>query len=104
MTAENPAVTVGLPVFNGENYLSGALESLMNQDFEDFELVISDNACFVPAQWLTADSRQEREGDDTSASGCLFRAVTRNRTPTGSSTGFGSRPLFLMAVLCHRHQ
>ena len=59
MTAENPAVTVGLPVFNGENYLSGALESLMNQTFEDFELVISDNACFVPAQWLTADSRRQ---------------------------------------------
>jgi glycosyltransferase involved in cell wall biosynthesis len=31
-------------VFNGEKYLAGALECLIRQDYEDFELVISDNA------------------------------------------------------------
>lgn len=42
MTA--PKVSVGLPVYNGENYLAEAIESVLRQSFTDFELVISDNA------------------------------------------------------------
>jgi glycosyltransferase involved in cell wall biosynthesis len=38
-----PRVTVGLPVYNGERYLRECLESLLAQDFTDFELIISDN-------------------------------------------------------------
>ncbi|MCK5145246.1 glycosyltransferase [bacterium] len=38
-----PKVTVGLPVCNGERFLSEAIESVLSQDFEDFELIISDN-------------------------------------------------------------
>lgn len=33
-----------MPVFNGEAFLSRALDSILAQDFPDFELVISDNA------------------------------------------------------------
>lgn len=36
--------SIGLPVYNGENYLRDALESVLAQDFEDFELIIADNA------------------------------------------------------------
>lgn len=39
-----PLVTIGLLVFNGERYLREALESLLRQTFQDFELLISDNA------------------------------------------------------------
>lgn len=39
-----PRVSIGLPVFNGQNYLSRAIESLLSQSFSDFELIISDNA------------------------------------------------------------
>jgi len=38
-----PRVSVGLPVFNGETFLEQALDSLLDQTFEDFEIVISDN-------------------------------------------------------------
>ncbi len=38
-----PRVSVGLPVYNGDAYLEQALASLLAQDFEDFELIISDN-------------------------------------------------------------
>lgn len=38
-----PRVTVGLPVYNGENYVADAIESVLNQTYMDFELVISDN-------------------------------------------------------------
>ena len=39
-----PYVSIGMPIFNAEKYLAGAIESFINQDFEDFELIISDNA------------------------------------------------------------
>ena len=37
-------LSIGLPVYNGENYLASALDSLLKQSFADFELIISDNA------------------------------------------------------------
>jgi glycosyltransferase involved in cell wall biosynthesis len=37
-------VSIGLPVYNGERYLTEALDSILAQDFEDFELILSDNA------------------------------------------------------------
>lgn len=39
-----PRVSVGLPVYNGERYVRQALDSLLDQDFDDFEIVICDNA------------------------------------------------------------
>jgi glycosyltransferase involved in cell wall biosynthesis len=39
-----PRVSIGLPVYNGERYLSVAVDSVLRQDYEDFELIISDNA------------------------------------------------------------
>jgi len=42
-THSGPVVTVGLPVYNGEQYLAGAIESVLKQDFQDFKLIISDN-------------------------------------------------------------
>lgn len=39
-----PSVTIGMPVFNGEKYLRESIESILNQTYIDFELIISDNA------------------------------------------------------------
>jgi glycosyltransferase involved in cell wall biosynthesis len=44
MLISRPRVTIGLPVFNGENYLQEALGSLLAQTYSDFELIVSDNA------------------------------------------------------------
>ena len=47
MSGENdykPRVSIGLPVYNGADFLEEALDSLLAQTFEDFELIISDNA------------------------------------------------------------
>jgi glycosyltransferase involved in cell wall biosynthesis len=41
---EIPAVTIGIPVFNGEAYLEDALRSALGQTRDDLEVVISDNA------------------------------------------------------------
>ena len=39
-----PRLTIGLPVYNGENYLAEAIEALLGQTYENFELIIADNA------------------------------------------------------------
>ncbi len=44
MLNRNPKVSLGIPVYNGENYLSVCLESLLGQTFTDFEIIIVDNA------------------------------------------------------------
>ena len=41
--AEQPKVSVILPVWNGERYVSQAVESILSQTFQDFELVIVDD-------------------------------------------------------------
>ena len=39
-----PKISIGIPVYNGDSYLDSAIESVLNQNFIDFELIISDNA------------------------------------------------------------
>lgn len=39
-----PKISIGMPVYNGEQYIKSALDSLLGQTFSDFELIISDNA------------------------------------------------------------
>ena len=39
-----PKVSIGLPVYNGERFLTQALDSLLAQTFTDFEVIICDNA------------------------------------------------------------
>jgi hypothetical protein len=36
--------SIGVPVYNGGRFLRGALDSLLAQDYPDFEIIISDNA------------------------------------------------------------
>jgi glycosyltransferase involved in cell wall biosynthesis len=42
--AGSPRVSLGMPVYNAERYLEQALDSLLAQTFENFEIVICDNA------------------------------------------------------------
>lgn len=39
-----PKVSIGIPVYNGEQFIADALDSILAQSFEDFEVVICDNA------------------------------------------------------------
>jgi glycosyltransferase involved in cell wall biosynthesis len=38
-----PTVSVLLPVYNGGRYLQGAVQSILNQSFSDFELIVVDD-------------------------------------------------------------
>lgn len=39
-----PRVSIGIPVYNGANFLREAIDALLAQSFTDFEILISDNA------------------------------------------------------------
>jgi glycosyltransferase involved in cell wall biosynthesis len=57
-----PRLSIGLAVYNGENYLAESLEALLGQTYTDFELIISDNASAdstaeICAQYARQDSR-----------------------------------------------
>jgi len=42
--AAPPRLSIGLPVYNGQDYLAESLDALLGQSYSDFELIISDNA------------------------------------------------------------
>ncbi len=55
-----PLVTVGIPVYNGEKFLKKRLDSIQNQTFKNFEVIISDNA----SNDLTSDICKQYENLD----------------------------------------
>ena len=77
---KSPRVSLGMPVYNAERYIEEALDSLLEQTFTDFEIVISDNA-----------------STDRTAEICRAYATTderirfiRNRTNYGVISNFNS--------------
>ncbi len=57
-----PRVSIGVPVYNGENYLAEMFESLAAQTFTDYEVIVSDNAstdstAAIVERWATNDAR-----------------------------------------------
>jgi len=51
----SPRVSLGLPVYNGSEYVGAALESLLRQTYSDYEIVISDNASTDDTEKLCRD-------------------------------------------------
>ncbi len=57
-----PLVSIGMPVYNGDRYLCLALDSILAQDYQNFELIISDNNSMdstskICEQYTAKDSR-----------------------------------------------
>lgn len=44
MPDPTPRLTIGLPVYNGAQFIAEAIDSILAQTYKDFQLVISDNA------------------------------------------------------------
>lgn len=58
----SPKVSIGLPVYNGERYLAESIDSLLAQTYNDFELIITDNASTdatenICREYVNKDSR-----------------------------------------------
>lgn len=56
----SPKVSVGMPVYNGEEHISHALDSILGQTFGDFELIICDNAS-TDATWEICRDYEKRD-------------------------------------------
>lgn len=55
-----PRLSVCIPVHNGERYLAQAVESVLHQGFDDYELVICDDASTDTTSEICARYREER--------------------------------------------
>ena len=44
VSEKKPKISIGLPVYNGAKTIEKSINSLLSQTFQDFELIISDNA------------------------------------------------------------
>ena len=81
-------VTIGLPVFNGGNYLEQALASIQAQTFQDFVVHISDNGSEdqtpeIAAAWAAKDSRftHDRLAENCGAAENFNRVLRQCSTP-----------------------
>src|SRR5215469_14938023 len=66
-----PLVSIGLPTYNRAQSLREALKSLSSQDYENIEIIVSNNASVddtetVIAEWSARDSRIKRISQSTS--------------------------------------
>ena len=50
-----PRVGIGMPVYNGERYLEETITATLAQTFEDFELIIADNASTDKTEQICRD-------------------------------------------------
>ena len=69
-----PLVSIGVPIYNEEKHLAEVLDSLLAQDYENFEIVISDNASTDGTQricekYAAADRRVRYYRHDTHVHG-----------------------------------
>jgi len=56
----NPRVSVLLPVYNGEKYLAGAIDSLLGQTLSDFELLVLDDGSTDASRAIAESYKDQR--------------------------------------------
>lgn len=67
---KGPTLSIGLPVYNGQNYLDQAVAAVLGQRYTDFELILCDNASTDRTQaiceaFAAADPRVRYERSET---------------------------------------
>ncbi|WP_407495136.1 glycosyltransferase family 2 protein [Pseudooceanicola sp. MF1-13] len=84
----SPAISIGMPVYNGADFLSEAVHSLLEQTFTDFELIISDNGStdtteVICRAFAEQDSRVRyvRQAKNLGAAGNFLFVLSQARAP-----------------------
>lgn len=61
MEKKLPLVSIGMPTYNGDEFIQNAIQSLLNQSCKNFELIISDNASSDRTQMICKEyARKDR--------------------------------------------
>lgn len=83
-----PPLTVGMPVYDGEQYVAEALDSILAQTYADFKLIISDNASrdrteAICRSYAARDNRivYTRIEENIGAAGNFNRVFQLSRSP-----------------------
>lgn len=85
---DSPLLTVGMPVYNGEQFIAQALQSLVDQTFRDWIMVVGDNCstddtAAIVEEFSLRDSRIRlvRHEENLGAFGNFQFLVTQAKTP-----------------------
>jgi glycosyltransferase involved in cell wall biosynthesis len=68
--SNRPTVSIGLPVYNGANFLRASINSILAQEYSDWELIITDNASTdeteaICREYAARDSRVQYVRNET---------------------------------------
>lgn len=79
--SKRPTITVAMVTYNSESYVDEAIKSVLNSDYVDFELIISDD-CSTDRTWLKINSFKDNRirasqnikniGEYNNRNKCLF--------------------------------
>ena len=77
MNPTSPEVTIGIPVYNGANFLADALESAISQKDVDLEIIVVDNgstdeSLSIARRYAAADPRITVEATDADMPGVVM--------------------------------
>ncbi len=88
MNERKTKLTIGLVVYNGEKYLVKALDSLLNQTFQDYKIIISDNASTDKTQIISEKFSQKdnrikyiRHGKNMGATNNFIFTLNQAKSP-----------------------
>jgi hypothetical protein len=81
-----PFLSVGMLVYNGERFIERAIRSILIQTFDDFELLISDNASTDKTQEICRDLAAKD------------RRIRYSRNATNMGAGWNTRRVYSLAT------
>ncbi|UPS45266.1 glycosyltransferase [Prevotella sp. E15-22] len=76
----NPFISVIVPVYNAESYLKGCLESILNQSYSNFELILVDDGSTDNSGWLC---------DNYATIDCRVRTLHKSNAGAGAARNDG---------------
>jgi glycosyltransferase involved in cell wall biosynthesis len=70
-----PKISIGMPLYNSERFLNQAFDSLLKQDYENIEIIISDNASTdrtanICSSYSESDKRIQYHRNDLNIGAC----------------------------------